>query len=343
MSSVQAEWPPRSTAGVTTLMKPVPIDVGRVSTGLTAADAARVAAAISAERAPSTLVSYASSWRIFTCWCTDCGLASLPADPATVCAFLAESADRGLSNGTINVSCAAIGYEHRRAGVPDPIAEATVGRVRRGVRRIAGVAPRRQARALLIEEIRLMIERINSRTAVGARDRVLILLGFASALRRSELADLTLADVIFVRDGVLLNVRRSKGDPDAEGQVVAVAVGTRTETDPVAALRYWIAVRGSRTGNVFTRVRSNDRATIERISGHTVRCIIRTRAAAAGIDCERVSGHSLRAGHATAAAMAGVPLDRIAALTRHREISTLVRHYIRPLDAMANTSRSLGL
>jgi hypothetical protein len=48
--------------------------------------------------------------------------------------------------------------------------------------------------------------------------------------------------------------------------------------------------------------------------------------------------------HATAAALAGVPLDRIAAQTRDKEISTLVRHYIRPLDAMANTSsRSLGL
>jgi integrase len=224
------------------------------------------------------------------------------------------------------------------------MADVTVGRVRRGVRRIAGVAPRRQARALLFEDIHLMIEQINSHTSVGARDRALILLGFASALRRSELADLTIADVMFVRDGVLLNVRRSKGDPDGEGQVVAVASGTRAETDPVAALRYWIAVRGSRPGNVFTRVRSNDRATIERISGHTVRCIIRTRAAAAGIESDRVSGHSLRAGHATTAAMAGVSLDRIAAQTRHREISTLVRHYIRPLEAMANTSsRSLGL
>ena len=333
---------------MTTLLEPVPIHAAGGFSGLTAADAARVAAAISAERAPSTLASYASAWRLFVRWCADRGLASLPADPATVCAYLAERADRGLANATITACCAAIRYEHQRAGAPDPIADPTVGRVRRGLRRVLGVAPRRQARALLTEDIRSMVDHIDRRTAAGARDRALLLLGFASALRRSELAELALDDVVFVRDGVLLNIRRSKGDPDAEGQVVAVAIGAHAGTDPVAALRYWIAVRGTRPGNVFTRVRSNGRATgratVERINGHTVRCIIRTRAAAAGIESERVSGHSLRAGHATAAALAGVPLDRIAAQTRHKEISTLVRHYIRPLDAMANTSsRSLGL
>lgn len=329
---------------MTTLLEPAPIHAGRDFSGLTAADAARVAAAISAERAPSTLASYASAWRLFVRWCAVRGLEPLPADPATVCAYLAEQADRGLTNATITARCAAIRYEHQRAGAPDPIADPTVARVRRGLRRILGVAPRRQARALLTEDIRSIVDQIDKRTAAGARDRALLLLGFASALRRSELAEMALDDVLFVRDGVLLNIRRSKGDPDAEGQVVAVASGANAGTDPVAALRYWIAVRGTRPGNVFTRVRSNGRATVEPISGHTVRCIIRTRAAAAGIDSERVSGHSLRAGHATAAALAGVPLDRIAAQTRHKEISTLVRHYIRPLDAMANTSsRSLGL
>src|SRR5690606_24924703 len=139
--------------------------------------------------------------------------------------------ERGLANATITACCAAIGYEHQRAGVPDPIADPTVGRVRRGLRRILGVAPRRQARALLTEDIRSIVDQIDKRTAAGARDRALLLLGFASALRRSELAEMALDDVLFVRDGVLLNIRRSKGDPDAEGQVVAVASGANAGTD----------------------------------------------------------------------------------------------------------------
>ena len=59
---------------------------------------------------------------------------------------------------------------------------------------------------------------------------------------------------------------------------------------------------------------------------------------------KRITGHSLRAGHATTARMAGVALDRIAAQTRHKRISSLVEHYIRPLEALRITSsRHLGL
>ncbi|MFC4630782.1 site-specific integrase [Promicromonospora alba] len=331
---------------MTTSLTRVPTQPGQRFSlpGITAADAARVVAAIAAERAPSTLILYASAWRMFTKWCATRGLVAFPADPATVCAYLAERAEQGLSIGTINVACAAIGYEHQRAGLPDPITDAMVGRVRRGLRRIVGVAPRRQARPLVGEEVRQIVARIDPGTAAGARDRALILIGFASALRRSELAALTLADVEFRLGGVVLTVRRSKADQDGEGQIVAVAAGEHTSTDPVAALRTWIAARGTRPGRVFTRMRYPDHTTTDPIGGHTVARIIRTRAEAAGIPGERVTGHSLRAGHATTAALAGAPLDRIAAQTRHRDVSTLVEHYIRPIDALANTSsRALGL
>lgn len=106
----------------------------------------------------------------------------------------------------------------------------------------------------------------------------------------------------------------------------------------------WIAVRGTRQGSVFTRVRYPDHPSTGPIGGHTVARIIRARAEAAGIPGERITGYSLRAGHATTAALAGVPRDRIAAQTRYRDVSTLVQHYIRPIDVLANTSsRSLGL
>jgi integrase len=65
---------------------------------------------------------------------------------------------------------------------------------------------------------------------------------------------------------------------------------------------------------------------------------------AAGIPSDRITGHSLRAGLATTAAVAGVERARIAAQTRHGRISTLVEHYIRPLEALRVTSsRHLGL
>lgn len=71
--------------------------------------------------------------------------------------------------------------------------------------------------------------------------------------------------------------------------------------------------------------------------------LVRNRAPA-GPGALGVSAHSLRAGHGTTAAGNGAPIERIAAQTRHRDLTTLFNHYIRPADALANTtSRELGL
>ncbi len=99
-----------------------------------------------------------------------------------------------------------------RAG--SPILNEGVRQVRRGLRRIVGTAPRRQARPLGVAEIRRILGAINRETAKGARDASIILLGFASAMRRSELASLTIADVETEPGGLLLAVRRSKTDQD---------------------------------------------------------------------------------------------------------------------------------
>ncbi|QDL37936.1 hypothetical protein EUB48_12115 [Rhodoferax sediminis] len=56
----------------------------------------------------------------------------------------------------------------------------------------------------------------------GIRDRALLLLGFAAALRRSELVALNVEDLQFVREGMIVCLRRSKTDPEAVGRKIAV-------------------------------------------------------------------------------------------------------------------------
>jgi integrase len=73
------------------------------------------------------------------------------------------------------------------------------------------------------DDIRQLLAHIDRTTVKGTRDASLILLGFASALRRSELAALTAADIESKPAGLLIDVRRSKGAPEARGQVVGVA------------------------------------------------------------------------------------------------------------------------
>lgn len=336
----------RYTAGMTTSMiaapetapEPLPFPVA-----LTEADADRISAAVDAARTESTRRVYAYTWGQWARWCAARNLSPLPGDPAALCAYLTERAAAGIAVTSLDGACTAIRHVHRMRGLDDPVASETVRQVRLGLRRTYGTAPRRLARPLSTADIRQILGHIDRTAPVGVRDAALILLGYASAMRRSELVALTLLDVEEKPDGLLVTLRRSKTDQEGHGQIVAVARGSHPETDPVAALAAWRRLRGHEPGPLFTRL-FRSRISLRPLSGDAVARMLRTRAHDAGLDAARVTAHSLRAGHATTAALGGVPLARIAAQTRHKDLSVLVNRYIRPLEALATTSsRDLGL
>lgn len=72
----------------------------------------------------------------------------MPAPAALICAYLTERAAEGVAFGTLDLACRAIAYHHLRHGLDDPTLNEGVRQVRRGLRRIVGTAPRRQARPL---------------------------------------------------------------------------------------------------------------------------------------------------------------------------------------------------
>jgi integrase len=311
---------------------------------LTAVDAERIAAAVDAELAASTRETYACGWRQWERWCNGRGITALPAPPEAIAAFLTERAEAGVHFTTLDCYCSGIAYRHRQEGLSDPTADFLVRRVRRGLRRILGVAPIRQAHPLTVAELSQIVAAIDTDDAKDLRDRAILLLGYASAMRPGEISALDIEDLQRKPTGVLIRIRRSKTDPDAQGQLVGVARGDSRLTDPIRALDAWLNVRPSAPGALFTRVLYRRHPTSERLGPRAISRTVQERADAAGFDGVPVSGHSLRAGHATMAAVNGVPIDRIAAQTRHRDLGTLLNHYIRPAEAMATTtSRDLGL
>ncbi len=313
--------------------------------GLTPVDHDRVADALAASRSASTRLAYASAWRGWATWCSARGASPLPAVPELLAAYLAELASAGRAVSTLDKTVAAIRAGHLDAGHDDPSGNRGVVRVRAGLRHTVGVAPRHQAHPISTEEVRRIVGVIGPTSLRGKRDRALILLGYAAALRRSEIVDLRVRDVVTKPAGIVLTIRRSKDDQDQAGQVIGVTRGKHQETDPVTAVHTWIAAAGLSPGDpLFSLVaRSDLRVVPRRLEGKQVNRILTARATAAGLSDLHLSGHSLRAGHATTAAEHGVPADRLARTTRHRNLATLAR-YIRPAEVLADTSSgSLGL
>jgi integrase len=114
----------------------------------------------------------------------------------------------------------------------------------RGIRRRVGVAPVQKAPATALA-IAAMLEHIPD-TLIGRRDRALLLIGFAAAQRRSEIAALQVSDVERVADGLIIHVRKSKTDQEGAGAQIPIPRGDRLK--PVDALEAWSRARRSPTG-----------------------------------------------------------------------------------------------
>jgi len=278
--------------------------------------------------APATLRAYTADVAHFDAWCGKHGFTSMPATPHVVGAYLA-AAGEGYALPTLRRRVAAIARACRVAGHPLDTKHPAIRETLRGIGRKHGTPPRRAA-ALTIAEIR-KLSRACGPDLAGARDRALFLIGFAGALRRSELVGLDVADVTWTSDGLKLLIERSKTDSDGEGAEIAIPRGRSDETCPVTALQAWLVAAEITAGPVFRKVNRGGVVETARLSPDAVRQILLKRAARAGLKgtlAEPVSPHGLRAGFVTTAYRNGVPDEEIMGHTRHRSLATM-RSYVR--------------
>ena len=298
-------------------------------------ETARVAAQAYARhaKADNTRRAYRAGVRAWCDWCHHHALPCLPADPADVVAFLAAERGRGLSVTTVELRRAAIRYLHFIAGCAVPTAEARVAETVSGMRRHAadqGELPAKKLAAtadLLRDILKVMPDDL-----AGLRDRALLLLGFAGALRRAELAAVEVKHLEPRERGLRLTLPRSKGERTGRVVTVAIPYG-RTELCPVRAIRRWQEAAGIVDGALFRRIwlppsvsggtPPSPRVGTAAIDPGTVGRIIKKRASAAGFDGELFGGHSLKRGALTTGMDQGVHPTRLKQLGRHKSYAVL--------------------
>jgi len=205
----------------------------------------------SAADAAATLRAYKADWANFEAWCRERNLGPMPSTPEIVGAYLAD-AGRGYALSTLRRRVAAIARAHRMARQPLDTRHPAIRETLRGIARTHGEPPRRSA-ALTTEEIK-RLSAVCGTDVAGIRDRALFLVGFAGALRRSELVGLDVEHVTRTPEGMRLLIIRSKTDKEGAGAEIGIARGHSAATCPVAALGLWLEKAEIKAGPIFRKV-----------------------------------------------------------------------------------------
>ncbi len=171
---------------------------------------------------------------------------------------------------------------------------------------------------------------------LGLRDQAILVLGFASGCRRSELAALDVADVTIKSEGLQVHIAKSKTDQEKKGRDVGIERGEHAETCPVRVLEKWLVERGSWPGPLFCRVGLHTgKITHHRLAPAAIAQVVKAATKRAGMDASQYAGHSLRSGCATSAAAAGADTVSIARRLGHASTKSTER-YIRHANLFAS-------
>lgn len=286
---------------------------------------ARASAYIDGAKAENTRRSYRSDWADFTAWCEKYRRQSMPASPDTVAYYLADRS-QDLKTSTLQRRLATISEAHRAAGVESPTKHTQVRYVWAGICREKGMA-QRHAKPTLTKHIREMVEHLPD-SLLGVRDRALILLGYAGAMRRSELVGLDVTDLAIAEEGLVVLIRKSKTDQVGVGRKIGIPFGEHPETCPVRAVQAWIEEGDIDEGPLFRSVNKHGDVSDKRLSDQVVADVVKRSLRAAGKGTKKYAAHSLRAGLITQAAIAGVSERAIQDQSGHKSLAVM-RRYIR--------------
>jgi site-specific recombinase XerD len=205
----------------------------------------------------NTVRAYKADWHTWLHWCTTHHHTALPADPLDIAVYLATLADTlnpdntwHYQPATLDRKAAAIGAIHAAAGLPSPTRTDVVRLTLRGIRRARNTRPHRKRPVLLHTLTDMLNHRPHDGWPTGItrrRDTLLLLTGFAGALRRTELAAITLHDLTVDTDHhtgepvLLINLNTTKTDPTGNtGQRIALPSGAQPDTCPICALADWL-------------------------------------------------------------------------------------------------------
>ena len=290
-------------------------------------------------KAINTVRAYKSDFNNFGLFCAKNGFKSLPTEPKIVSLYLTHLSTKNIKISTLKRRLVSIGVVHKLKGHYLDTKHPSIIENIMGIKRRKG-SIQKAKKPILINDLKQIINVIdnqNNEEIKKLRDRTIILVGFSGGFRRNEITSLNYEDLDFVKEGVKINIKKSKTDQFGEGLVKGIPYFDNLQYCPVISLKKWIDISNIYSGPLFRRFTKGSRLSVNRLSDQTVALLIKEYTKLAGIDNKNYSGHSLRSGFATSAAESGVEERNIMAMTGHKS-SEMVRRYIKEANLFKNNA-----
>ena len=294
---------------------------------------------LKSSKAGNTVRAYKSDFNDFGLFCAKNNFKSLPSDPKIVSLYLTYLSTKDIKMSTLKRRLVSIGVIHKLKGYYLDTKHPSI------IENILGIKRRKGSiqigkKPILINHLKKVINVIdeqNQDEIKKFRDRSIILIGFSGGFRRNEIVSLDYEDLDFVKEGLKINLKRSKTDQFGEGSVKGLPFFDNSQYCPVVSMRKWTEISKISSGAIFRRFTKGSKLSEHRLTDQTVALLIKKYLKLAGIESKNYSGHSLRSGFATSAAESGAEERSIMAMTGHKS-SEMVRRYIKEADLFKNNA-----
>ena len=290
-------------------------------------------------KANNTVRAYKSDFNDFGLFCAQNGFKSIPTTPDIISLYLSYLSSKDIKVSTLKRRLVSIKVLHKLKGhyldSKNPIIIETL----MGIKRRKGSVQRGKKPLLInnLKQIINIIDKDSKEEIKKFRDRSIILIGFSGGFRRNEIVSLDCEDLDFVKEGLKIDIRRSKTDQFGEGFTKALPYFDSSRYCPVVSLKKWIEISKITSGPVFRRFSKGSKLSKKRLTDQTIALLIKKYLELAGIESKNYSGHSLRSGFATSAAESGAEERNIMAMTGHKS-TEMVRRYINEANLFKNNA-----
>ena len=268
--------------------------------------------------ADNTLRAYRADFKVFSVWCADNEIDPLSASATEIANFVTTQAEHR-TTATIRRRIASISTLLKLNSYPDPTGSPEVILALKRIHRQKGRA-QKQAPPLTRDILEQLIA-VTEQDLVGMRDRVLLMLGYETMRRRSELCNFRFEDIEYLtQEKVGIWLRFSKTDQFGQGRFIPISPAL------AAVIENWRITLKVNGGYILREVTKTGRVqTNMRPSSINLRLKVLQRAAKLNHVAE-LSGHSFRVGGAIDLLEAGESLEKIMLRGGWKSESTALRY-----------------